>query len=81
MMEPMEGDHASKPKHRTRAVQAMADHLCASDFTDGFCSPRDGQCRGGSQVTPRRNCMHVAEQCMQSIECRGVMVVWPYDKE
>jgi hypothetical protein len=73
--------HVSRPKHRARAVEAMADHLCATDFTDGFCSPRDGKCRGGNQVIPNRNCMQVAEQCMQSMECRGVMVIWSYDKE
>jgi hypothetical protein len=72
--------HASKPKHRTRAVQAMAEHICASDYTDGFCGPRDGECRHG-RPSGYRDCVKTAEHCMRAMESRGVMVVWPYDKD
>lgn len=73
--------HQSKPKHRVRAVQAMAGHICASDYTDGFCGPRDGVCQKGFPDRPRhRDCIKTAEHCMRAMESVGVMVVWPYDK-
>jgi hypothetical protein len=70
-------EHASKPKHRARAVKAMAHEICVTEYTDGFCSPRDGICYG----TERHNCMKAAEGCMRAMEGRGLMVVWPYDKD
>lgn len=69
--------NGSKPKHRARAVEAMALHLCASRFTDGFCSPRDGKCHN----RPHLDCMRAAEGCMRAMETVGIKVVWPYDKE
>jgi hypothetical protein len=75
--------HASKPKHRARAVQAMALHICCTDKTDGFCSPLDGSCSNplGGKPERRLNCMDAAEQLMRAMETRGLMVVWPYDKD
>ena len=74
--------HESKPKHRARAVEAMALHICVTDKTDGFCSPRDGFCFNplGGKPERRQNCMHAAEQLMRAMETRGLMVVWPYDR-
>lgn len=75
-------EHASKPKHRSRAVEAMASHLCTTDFTNGFCGPRDGKCqRRTAAERPDRDCMKVADGCMRAMESRGIQVVWPYDKE
>lgn len=76
-------EHASKPKHRARAVEAMAYHICACEKTDGFCSPRDGKCHNplGGKREMRQNCMASSEQLMRAIESRGCMVVWPYDKD
>lgn len=61
--------------HRQRAVEAMAAHLCSMDYTDGFCSPRDGKCRNPG----RRNCMTMADGLMRSMEQRGCQVVWIHD--
>lgn len=74
--EPMPA-HDSKPKHRARAIQAIAAELCACHFTNGFCAPRDGVCHGSTT----RDCMKLADGCMRAMESVGVMVVWPYDKE
>jgi hypothetical protein len=75
--------HESKIKHRNRAVAAMAMHICVTDKTDGFCTPRDGSCCNplGGKPERRQNCMHAAEQLMKALETRGLMVVWPYDTE
>ena len=75
--------HDSKPKHRERAVDAMALHICTTDKTDGFCSPRDGSCFNplGGKPGMQQNCMHAADQLMRAMETRGIMVVWPYDTD
>jgi hypothetical protein len=69
--------HVSNPKHRARAVEAIAREICSTDMTDGFCGPRDGQC----PRAPIRDCIKRAEGCMRAIETVGCMVTWPYDKD
>lgn len=70
----------SLPKHRARAVEAMAKQLCETDFTNGFCCVQDGKCqRNTAESRPDRNCMKVAEGLMRSMEGRGVSVVWDHD--
>lgn len=69
-------------KHRARAVEQLASHRCNCDLTDGFCGPRDGQCRkSGAERPGRANCMIQAEGLMQAIEGRGCTVVWAFDRE
>lgn len=70
----------SLPKHRARAVEAIARHLCSVGMTDGFCGPRDGRCcETGADKNPRRDCMVRAEGCMRAMETVGVKVVWTHD--
>jgi hypothetical protein len=68
-------------KHRARAIEQLAAHRCATDLTDGFCGPRDGNCQRASALlgSDHRNCMILAEGLMQAIESRGCTVVWAYD--
>lgn len=65
----------SLPKHRARAVEAIASELCNTHFTDGFCGPRDGKCHQGRHV----DCMRLAHGCMKAMETRGMSVVWDHD--
>jgi hypothetical protein len=68
-------------KHRARAIDNVASHLCSTDLTDGFCGPRDGQCfNPGRGRNARLNCMARAESIMQAVESRGCTVVWVFDK-
>jgi hypothetical protein len=70
--------HATLPKHRARAVQAMANHLCTTDYTDGFCGPRDGRCT--KEGPRRRDCIRAATGLFEALVTVGIQVVWPYDK-
>lgn len=64
-------------KHRQRAVDAIALHLCSTDLTDGFCGPRDGKCIGQNGERPsHRNCVVKANGCMQAMQSCGVHAVW-----
>ena len=74
----------SLPKHRARAVESLAHHLCTTDYTDGFCCPRDGLChhsrqRPGIANRADRNCMAVANNMVKAMEGRGLSVVWDHD--
>lgn len=67
---------AIRAKHRARALQALASHRCATDLTDGFCGPRDGECFGECHG---RNCVRQAEGLLQALETVGCIVVWEHD--
>lgn len=70
----------SLPKHRTRALEALARHVCETDKTDGFCCLRDGKCMNDvSGTRPHLNCVRIAEGLMKAIEGRGMSVVWDHD--
>jgi hypothetical protein len=70
----------STPKHRARAVEAMARHRCETDKTDGFCCPRDGKCqRNLDGKRDHLDCMRSAENLMRTLEGRGMSVVWDHD--
>jgi hypothetical protein len=68
------------PKHRERAIQAIAGHTCSTELTDGFCSPRDGKCIGQKGERPdHRNCVVKAKGYLQALDSVGVKVVWTHD--
>ena len=73
------GNRIAPSKHRERAISAMASHLCSTDYTDGFCCPRDGECRRPGH--PTRDCVRVARGLMGAIESVGCKAVWSFDKE
>lgn len=71
-------------RHRARAVDQLARHMCSTDLTDGFCTITEGECRNparGNSWSPSQNCMVRAEGLMQAIETVGCAVVWAYDKQ
>lgn len=68
----------SLPKHRERAVQAIAEHVCSVSLTDGFCGPRDGKCQRQNNLG-RLDCCRLAEGCVHAMETRGMSVVWDHD--
>lgn len=65
-------------KHRARALHAIANHVCLTDLTDGFCGPHDGVCCQSGR-RPRGGCDTVAEGILSAMETRGMVVVWDYD--
>jgi hypothetical protein len=72
-----------KKKHRRRAIGAMAEHLCSTDLTNGFCSPVfvEGKMSGVVRCARNsgRNCVARAEGLAQAIESRGCSIVWGHD--
>ncbi len=68
----------SLPKHRERAVQAIAEHVCSVNLTDGFCGPRDGKCQRQNNLG-RLDCRRLAEGCVHAMETRGITVDWQFD--
>ncbi len=66
-------------KHRARALQAIANHICTTDLTDGFCGPRDGACCRQKGSWRRGGCNVVASGILQALESNGMVVVWDYD--
>ncbi|MDN3278779.1 hypothetical protein QWJ07_31270 [Frankia sp. RB7] len=76
-------NEALKDKHRRRAIGALADHLCATDMTTGFCSPIyiTGMMSGEVRCARNsgRNCVARAEGLVQAIENRGCSIVWDHD--
>lgn len=76
------GNRVAKQKDVDRALHAIAGELCATHFTDGFCSPRDGKCVGQKGERPaHRNCMTKALGCFQSMCSRGIKPVWVFNKD
>lgn len=71
-------DIPQNPKHRARALQAIAHERCVTDLTDGFCGPRDGKC--SRQNPGMRRCDAQAESILRAIETVGCYVVWHFDK-
>ncbi len=73
--------------HRQRGKNALADHLCATLMTDGFCSPRNDE---GRMSAPQqcvhmtkgehRDCCARAEGLVKAIESRGCKIVWVHDR-
>lgn len=68
---------ALRVRHRARALQAIAEHRCSTDLTDGFCGPRDGRCHW--QERGHRGCAAQAEGILAAMESRGMSVVWDHD--
>ncbi|MCC6775610.1 MAG: hypothetical protein IT537_03080 [Hyphomicrobiales bacterium] len=66
----------TRAKHRDRALQAIAEHRCATDLTNGFCTPHGGKC----QRKGTRDCCREAAGILAAIESRGMSVIWSYDK-
>lgn len=72
----VDNDPAMLAKHRARAIQALAEHRCACDLTDGFCGPRDGVCH---QSGRHQDCVTQARGLLSALESRGMRAVWIYD--
>lgn len=73
-------------KHRARAVGCLAEHVCSTDMTDGFCGPEFVDHTMSGPVKCRRDhtgrsCVVKATSLMQAIESRGCTVVWAFDRE
>jgi len=77
-----------KAKHRQRGLNAMAEHLCATDLTDGFCCPQTeghlmssgAHCRNPARSRNNRlDCVARALGLVQAIESRGCSIVWDHD--
>jgi hypothetical protein len=75
-----------KAKHRQRGLNAMAEHLCSTDYTDGFCSPDTNglmsgaaHCRHHNLPRAGRDCVARALGLVQAIESRGCSIVWDHD--
>lgn len=68
------------PKAYARALQAIANHRCVCDLTDGFCGPRDGECTQRGR-RPRGGCNVEAKGILDSLATVGVIVVWDFDPE
>jgi hypothetical protein len=66
------------PKAYARALQAIAQHRCVTDLTDGFCGPSDGECR---HMAPHRKCSDQARGILQALAYVGMTVVWDFDPE
>lgn len=71
-------------KHARRALLCLAQHVCATDKTTGFCGPELDEttgkiiCRHGGD---RVSCAPTAHSLLHSIGTRGVIAFWPFDKE
>jgi hypothetical protein len=77
---------AIKAKHRQRGLNAMAEHLCSTDYTDGFCSPDTNglmsgaaHCRHHNLPRNGRDCVAKALGLVKAIESRGCSIVWDHD--
>lgn len=66
-------DSTNKRRDAIRARDAMARHLCASDYTDGFCQPREGRC---SQQGRHRDCVASADALIRAMDAVGIDPVW-----
>lgn len=72
-------------KHKARALRAIAEHICSTNLTDGFCGPRDEDgklsCIGQKGARPKeRNCVVRARGMLQAMDTVGIVPVWVHDK-
>lgn len=75
-----------KAKHRQRGLNALAGHVCSTDYTDGFCSPDAGglmsgvaHCRHHNLARNGRDCVARALALVKAMESRGCSIVWDHD--
>lgn len=57
-------------RDRVRAAEALAEHICTTRLTDGFCV---------SRLNTRCKCHHEAEGLLRAMAGRGVVPVWERD--
>ncbi len=57
-------------KHQLRAATALAEHVCATRLTDGFCR---------SENRPECRCWQEADGLLKAMGSRGVFPVWFYE--
>lgn len=59
-------------KHQLRALSALAEHVCLTRLTDGFCR---------SENRPECRCWQEADGLLKAMSSRGVYPVWFYQKD
>ena len=70
------GNVTPTTKSGSRALDAVASHICCTRLTDGFCRPDTSP-----RKTPDCDCVVEARGVLQALRSRGMKPVWVFEKD